>query len=193
MNTQNLNQPSGDRIQVKVVQNSEEMTQAIAVRAAVYMGEMHTPYENVHDGNDFSATHLLALVDGRPAATMRIRYFGEFAYPERLAVLQEYRMKRYNRKTVAMVIGRYAFDFCRQKGYTKFYGHALEGRERFWAKFGYGKFEPFGDTVQRWGHTIIPMYGELDRPNAWMGLHSDPLELSGREGEWPSVVDQDDS
>lgn len=77
------------------------------------------PFKEEWDGNDFTASHLLARVNGEPAGTLRIRYFGGFAKVERLAVLPKFRQKRYGRMGVAFELGDYAIEFLLRKGITR--------------------------------------------------------------------------
>jgi hypothetical protein len=69
----------------------DDMMRVAAIRSAVYIGEQACPYNEEFDGNDLAATHLLALIDNEPVGCMRIRFFGDFAKLERLAVRKEYR------------------------------------------------------------------------------------------------------
>ncbi|WP_152426825.1 GNAT family N-acetyltransferase [Paramagnetospirillum caucaseum] len=59
-----------NQIQVKIAGGIEEMVQAIAIRSAVYVGERGWSFKEEWDGNDFTATHLIATVNGDPAGTM---------------------------------------------------------------------------------------------------------------------------
>jgi len=153
------------RIIVKLVESPDEMNKVLAVRAAVCLGEFGWPFTEFMDGNDFSASHLLATVDGEPAGTMRIRYYGEFAKPEWLVVLNRFRHGRFGAAGVPYALGTFARDFCRKKGFTRLYGHAAPDLERFWNKVG-------GPTNHRLSNApvsvgehkgeIIPMMAEYD-------------------------------
>ena len=78
-------------VSVKVARSIEDLMQAFAIRAAVFLSEQHCPYAEEFDGNDFTATQFLGLVDGEPASTCRTRYFSDFAKLERVAVRREFR------------------------------------------------------------------------------------------------------
>ena len=62
---------------------------------------------------------------------MRLRYFGDFAKIERLAVKLEYRTTK-----LAFRLVREAIEHGRMKGFTRFYGHASEQMVPFWKVFG---------------------------------------------------------
>jgi hypothetical protein len=82
-----------------------------ALRGCRFMGQGGRSYKHEFDGNDHHATHVLALVDEEPAGCCKIRYFGDFAKPERLAVLPKFRRGRYGKKGVPYEIAAYAFEF----------------------------------------------------------------------------------
>ena len=169
---------------VKVTHNIDEMMQAFAVRAAVFMSEQNCPYAEEFDGNDFSATQILGLIGEEPAATLRVRYFSDFAKPERLAVRKEFR----NSGIAAEVIG-FAVDLCRQKGYRKLYGHAQARLLPFWERFGFlpkdrGEFV-FSD------HSYVEVFCDLDAHSDPIDLKKDPMVLIRPEGAWdrPGVLE----
>jgi len=78
-------------VHVGVARSIEDMAKVFSVRSATFQAEQACPYEEEFDGNDFCATQLLAYVGDDPAACIRIRYFGDFAKLERLAIRREYR------------------------------------------------------------------------------------------------------
>lgn len=160
------------RIEIKLVETMDEMTKILAVRAAVCLGELGWPFSEYMDGNDFTATHLLASVDGEPVGTMRIRYFGDFAKPEWLVVLARFRRGRFGGRGVAHALGSYAFNFCRRKGYTRIYGHAASDLEALWRKIA-------GDGVRRLADpvatgeckgAVIPLIADYEPIDGAIGL-----------------------
>src|SRR5258706_14129840 len=100
------------------------MMKCLSVRGIVFIGEQGSPYDEEFDGNDFTATHILATVGGEPAGAMRIRYFGDFAKPERLAVLQRFRLERFKEGGVPFRFPGLAFNFCARKAIPRFSRHA---------------------------------------------------------------------
>lgn len=158
--------------------------QAVAIRAMVYMAEQHCPYAEEFDGNDFSATHLLAYVDDEPAATMRLRYFADFAKSERVAVRREYR-----KLGIGTLLYNRAIEICRRKGFPRLLGHAQKRLVPYWARFG---FRPMGDTFHFSDHEYVPILMDLGGHDARLGLDSDHLVLVRPEDEWdrPGVLEQ---
>jgi GNAT superfamily N-acetyltransferase len=61
------------------------------VRAACFIGELDLSFSEEFDGQDFSASHLLAHLGEEPIGTVRVRWFQSFAMPERLAVMRRFR------------------------------------------------------------------------------------------------------
>lgn len=151
--------------------------QAFVVRAAVFMSEQRCPYAEEFDGNDFTATQILGLIDGEPAATIRIRYFAGFAKPERLAVRREFR-----KTGIAGDVIEFAVELCRQKGYAKLYGHAQERLVPFWERFGFTPMDrpefAFSD------HNYIEIERDLDPLPDALTMKDDPMTLIRPEGEW---------
>jgi predicted GNAT family N-acyltransferase len=97
-------------VRTAVVSTAEQLQQVFAVRAAVFMSEQGCPYEEEFDGNDYCATHVLALADARPAAAIRVRYFSDFAKLERLAVLRPFRGTPVTRAVVEAAV-----EICRRE------------------------------------------------------------------------------
>ena len=178
------------RITVRVAASIDDMIKCFNVRAIVFIGEQGSPYDEEFDGNDFTATHLLATVDGQPAGAMRIRYFGDFAKPERLSVLQKFRSQRFKERGVAFALARYAFDFCGRKGFSRFYGHAQKRLAPFWARFGVLPME--NGEIYFSDHEYIAMAGQVPPPSNALSLDSGHLMLIRPEGDWdrPGVYDR---
>ena len=165
-------------ISIRVAASLSDLMQVVAIRGAVYMGEQACPYDEEFDGNDFCAMHLIGSIGGEPAACMRIRFFGDFAKLERLAVRHEFRGT-----ALALEICRAAKELCRLKGYTRIYGHALERLIPFWKRLGARPMEPRRPLVfSDFSYTemLIPTD---PHPNA-LSLESDPYVLIRPEGEW---------
>jgi predicted GNAT family N-acyltransferase len=153
------------------------------VRAAVYVGEQNCRYAEEYDGNDMTCTHVLARVDGEPAGTMRIRYFGGFAKTERVAVRREFRSLG-----VAHEMMLYTLDFCRRKGFTRLYGHAQKRLVPLWGRYGY---RPCGESFHFSDHEYVPIVCDLEAHPEALDMESDDMVLVRPEGAWdiPGVLD----
>lgn len=173
------------RMSVSVATGFDEIVQAISIRAAVYVGEQGWSFKEEWDGNDFSATHLLARVDGDPAGTLRIRYFQDFVKVERLAVLPQYRRSRYGHRGVALELGDFAYDFCRRKGFSRFYGLSAEHLTHLWRGMAKGYLAPMGDDYfDLAGKPVVPMFGEAPPAPDAIKHDSGHFIILRTEGQW---------
>lgn len=172
------------KVAAKIVHSFQEFWKVNSVRAAVYFGEEHCPFDEEFDGNDFSATHVLGLVNGEPAGCLRVRYFAEFAKIERLAVRERFRHLGVGREMVTCVT-----ELCRRKGYTTFYIHARKDKIAFWSKFGFRLCETkefyFSDFA------YVEMVADLPKHTAPITLGIDPMIASRPEGLWltPGILE----
>lgn len=161
-----------------VVHSMDDFVKMAVVRAAVYMGEKAFAYDQQFDGNDFAATHLLASVRGEPAGCIRIRFFGDFAKMERLAVRREFRNSR-----LAFELVRAAVDLCRAKGYRKLYGHASEEYLSFWLHFGF-KVRDNGAPFELASWPLVEMIEDIEPFDDAVRLGDDPIRTIRPEGSW---------
>ncbi|MDC8972729.1 GNAT family N-acetyltransferase [Mycobacterium marinum] len=173
-------------LSASVVVTHDRLAEAFAIRSAVFMSEQECPYEEEFDGNDFCATHILGFVEGRPAGTMRVRWFAEFAKFERVCVLPQYR----NSDVVSTMI-ELSFDVATRKGFTAIYGHAQVRLVHFWEKFG---FKPMrkGAKLVFSDHEYVEMMCEKRPRSDAITLASDPYLLLRPEGAWddPGVLER---
>lgn len=180
-----------NRVTLHVADNHHDMNYAMMVRVAVYVGEIGIPLDAAIDGNDFCATHIIAKVDGKPVGSMRLRFFDGVAIMERLAILKDARLKRYGSRGVAWELGEFAVNFCRLKGYTKFFGVSRDNMVEFWKKFA-PKDAEFklieGAEVEYAGRISYPMEGDApELPQAARGLSKIDY-LMATEATLPSLA-----
>lgn len=164
----------------------DELQQAFAIRAAVFMSEQACPYEEEYDGNDFCATHFVLKRGGSPVGTLRIRWFAEFAKLERIVLLPSER----GRPGLKVLLA-HAFELVARKGYRRMVGQIqarlwpvwsrtfrcrlMTGRPAFW----------FSDYEYREIEIPIPAH-----PRA-IAITEDPYRIIRPEGAWdePGVLD----
>jgi len=172
------------KLEAFCVSTPDQMTKALALRAAVFMIEQKCPYEEEFDGNDFAGAHVLGLVDGEPAAVMRIRYFGQFAKLERLAVLQRYRHTLITNKVIETAI-----ELARRKGFRRMYAQVQTRLHAFWKRYG---FRPRDRTFVFSDYEYVEIEAEFPPHPDELGTNSDPLVLIRPEGDWdrPGVLDR---
>jgi predicted GNAT family N-acyltransferase len=78
--------------QIVEVESAEHLEQALAIRIAVFVEEQGVGLALEIDGHDDAVRHFLALHDGEPVGTLRLRWVdGRVAKIERVAVLPQAR------------------------------------------------------------------------------------------------------
>src|SRR5215216_2020471 len=90
----------GKRTSVRIARTFNDLMTVTAIRSAVYLAEQDCPIEEEFDGNDFVAAHFIGYIGNEPAGCLRVRFFGDFAKIERLAVRHQYRRTRVSFKLV---------------------------------------------------------------------------------------------
>src|ERR1700689_5404087 len=98
-------------ISIRIARDPNDLMLVTAIRAAVYLAEQDCPIEEEFDGNDLVAAHLIGFVGTEPAGCLRVRFFGDFAKIERLAVRHQFRRSRVSFKLVQA-----SFDYIKRKG-----------------------------------------------------------------------------
>ncbi|MGD0142817.1 MAG: N-acetyltransferase [Rhizomicrobium sp.] len=179
-------EPTVPHIRVIAVSKVDELAQAMAIRATVFMGEQHCPYAEEFDDNDFCATHLLGFVGEEPVATMRLRYFADWVKFERMAVLDRFRST-----TVKDAIVNYAFEIARRKGYRQCYGHSQKRLIEFWQQFGFELF-PRNSEFHFSDHEYVEIWRKLEPHPTPLTMHSNPMVMIRPEGRWdqPGILEK---
>ncbi|MBR2298977.1 MAG: GNAT family N-acetyltransferase [Alphaproteobacteria bacterium] len=167
-----------DFVDIKVVLSQKEFEDAMSVRRQVFVDEQNIAPELEFDGNDFSATHLVAYFKGSPVGTIRLRYFKDFVKIERLCIAKN--MRKTN--TSALLIES-ALSFSATKGFE--HAHALCKKELLnrWEKAGFFPVEN-APSVSQNGMTLVPIAKKLTLPEKHITLETSPDILNIREGEW---------
>lgn len=116
----------------KRVHTPEDLRQVFMIRAIVFMEEQSIPYALEMDEHDYAAVHILGVVSGEPVACGRIRYTGEGAFLQRLAVRRAWR---------GQGLGNQLLDFMledgRRNGFRRFSLHAQTQAQGFYARNGF--------------------------------------------------------
>jgi GNAT superfamily N-acetyltransferase len=142
------------KIQVKLVQTPDEFAMTMAVRAATFLAEEdNITYFDEFNGNDYFATHFLALVDGDPAGVIRIRWFNGFCMLERVGI-----RKRYRSYKVFAALARAAIEHARRKGYRVAAGRARGDTYKLWQRFWSHQSGPMIDMYRG---KLIPMVVDI--------------------------------
>lgn len=172
-------------IGITVARTLEDMMRVASIRNVVYMGEQECPYYEEYDGNDLSATHLIAYMGDEPIGCLRLRFFADFAKLERLAIRKEFRKSR-----AAFQLVRAAFKFCQKKGYGKIYAHSQTRLVDFWKRFGFQVLEG-GKSFVFSGYDYVEVVAEIERDAKAVAIGDDPYMIIRPEGRWhlPGVLE----
>jgi GNAT superfamily N-acetyltransferase len=176
--TYDRSEVSPKTIRVSIARNMEDLSIVFALRASAYFSDEQHSFDKHFEGNDFSATHVIGWIGSEPVATLRIRYFAEFARIERISVRPTHRRSR-----VAFKIVQAAFAFCRDKGYRRISGVARGEMVPFWSHFG-GNVNQGRDPIFIYGLEHYEMSIEFPAIDAAVSSTSHPLVLLRPEGRW---------
>lgn len=173
-------------ISVRIARDTNDLMAVTAIRSAVYLAEQDCPMEEEFDGNDFVAAHFIGFIGNEPAACLRVRFFGDFAKVERLAVRHQYR-----HSTIAFRIVRASVEYLKRKGFRKIYGQAQDRLVDFWARFG-AKPLPVRRSLTFSDFSYTEMLLEIEPTPDAITLESDPYVIIRPEGDWdrPGVLDR---
>jgi len=166
-------------ISVRLVSSADDLDAVKSVRSVVWLNDPQGKYREQFDQNDWSCSHVIAFVDDEPVGTLRIRWFGEFARFERMAIRSDYRNYPLFRRLIMFSLG-----LCRGKGYRSVIGMSRDNTVAFWRRMG-GRI--VGDPISYHGYVGIPMRIDLAGNPAlgveWAGHPHFEAALSRPENE----------
>jgi len=142
-------------VQIKVVENGDELASAFSVRRSVFIQEQDVPEEEEWDEVDKKATHVIAIDDGKVVGTGRLMFYEEEARVERIAVLSEYR-----KKGIGSQITRFLIERAKEKDPSTISANVQTRALDFYGKLG---FVPIGNTFLDAGIEHIKTVLEQDR------------------------------
>jgi len=166
------------KYEVRVARTMDDLLMVYSIRSAVYIAEQDCPFAEEFDGNDHCATHFIAFTDDEPAGCLRARFFADFAKLERLAVRKPFR-----HSTIAFELARCGINHARRKGFRRVYGHARQGLEPFWARFG-AKPIPGREEFSFSDYSYTEMLAEYEPLSDEITLEETPMTLLRPEGDW---------
>lgn len=162
-------------IKISIVSSQYDFDMVMNLRRKVFVEEMGIDEKLEFDGNDFSATQIYAKLNGKAVACLRIRYFGNFAKFERMALLPEFR-----KTTLATEVMNYGFELVAKKGF-KFVRAACE-KELLprWEELGFKKSNLAPIKINH-NMVIFPIEKNLSQPNKQINLNSHLAEITQKE------------
>jgi hypothetical protein len=166
---------------VKVVTSPEEMIHVIAIRSICFMEETGLSAKQAHDGNDYQATHVIMYCGDEPIASLRIRWFKDFAKIERTAL-----RKAYRNSNALRALGDFVFAHIARKGYDVAITHANPLLARLWRTlFGF-KESANKPRLRFAGHATdyVELVKVLSVPVDAIGIETPASVLMRIEGSW---------
>ena len=167
-----------DKVDIDVVRSLSDLMKSFDLRRNVFVKNGGVPENEEFDGNDFTATHFLAKVNGKPAATCRMRYFGDFVRLERACVAPEF--KHFN---LFQSVWAFVKNFAEEKGFKTGYCLCEEKYLSHWEKQGFEKIK--GTEPLKMGHrTLYPVLYHFSPKSSAIKLNSNPEFMIAAEGKW---------
>lgn len=175
------------RMSAVIVASVDELIEAMSVRAMVYVDEQRCPYPEEFDGNDLCATHILVRLGSEPVATMRIRWFADFAKFERICVRLAHR-----KGEAVQVALETAFDVAQRKGFPRVLAHIEAALVPYWERAARLTPRRNRPSLIFSDREYLEVERELDRHPDRIGLSTPALVLLRQEGAWdrPGVLDR---
>jgi len=167
-----------DFVDIKIASTLKDLTNAFSLRKEIFVEKEGVPDYAEFDGNDLSATHVLAYVNEKPVGTIRIRYFKDFVKFERICVVPEYR-----KTNVAGLMVETASKFCALKGYDTAYWLCQKALIDRWSQIGAFPIKGCEPSAQH-GMVLTAMGYKLPEANKRIDIMTSPEILNKKEGEW---------
>ena len=116
----------------RLADSPDDLLKAVAVRAIVFMDEQRIAYAEEIDGLDAGALQILGELAGEPVATARIRFLGDTAKLERLAIRQAWRGQGLGDRLLEFMLAT-----ARARGFRQFKLHGQARLRAFYEKHGF--------------------------------------------------------
>ena len=165
-------------LNVEVVRNLSDFMKVVSIRSAVFLAEQDCPYDEEFDNNDLSSLHLIAYLRGEPVATLRIRWFANFAKIERVCV-----MKHVRGGTLVKLMIETAVEIIARKGYVHAVGYIQKRLVPFWKQLGFHPREG-RDGFRFSDYDYVECSRHLEPRADAVTIDSDPYVVMRPEGEW---------
>ena len=117
-----------------VIKNENELNDYYNIRRKVFIKEQSCPEEIEIDEYEEDSIHFIGLFNGKAACTSRLRFIGDKAKFERLAVLKKYRKYGLGRGMLEHVLA-----YIDKNNYKTTVTHAQSYLLKFYEDFGFVK------------------------------------------------------
>lgn len=145
--------PENGRLRIRLARTKREMDAIFEIRRIVFLVEQHVPKAEEWDGLDDKSKHIIVTYSGKPVACARIRFLGNKAKLERIAVLKPYRKMGVGRSLVG-----YMVSYSRRRKAAQAVMNAQVHAKGFYQLCG---FRPFGKTFMEAGIPHVKMHMKL--------------------------------
>ena len=126
-------------VHFRIAETDDDRLKALVVRAIVFMEEQNISYAEEMDGLDSAALQILGETEGEPVAAARIRFLGDVAKLERLAIRKAGRGHGHGDRLLAFMLAA-----ARERGFRKYKLHGQTRLRAFYEKHGFrAAGEPF--------------------------------------------------
>ena len=123
----------------RIASQPDDLIKALLVRAIVFMEEQNISYAEEMDAYDHEALQIIGEIQGEPIATARIRFLGDIAKFERLAIRKAWRNQGHGDRLIEFMLAT-----SRERGFRKFKLHAQARLSAFYEKHGFqAEGDPF--------------------------------------------------
>jgi hypothetical protein len=183
MTAETIHKNGHNSVRFEIVQNQEQMLDALSIRAIVYMEDEGMAARLAFDGNDYQATHIIGYDGDEPFAAIRVRWFNGFAKLERMAMRKAYRNPRVLKSFLDFV-----FLHVARKGYPIALTHAAPVYARLWCKLFRFEQVTHKEPAYFRGHEepYVELVKHLDVPTNAITSDTDVTTLYRVEGAWDS-------
>jgi predicted GNAT family N-acyltransferase len=127
----------------RVATTPADVLKAYSVRSIVFIEEQACPYAEEFDGLDRGAVHIIGEEQGEPVAVGRMRFLGDYAKLERIAIRAAARGRGLGHQLVDFMV-----DVARHYGFRRYTMHAQAHLVHFYSQHG---FTCHGDLFQEAG------------------------------------------
>lgn len=164
--------------EIDLVRTLPEFESVLALRHHEFVDKQGVSNDTEFDGNDFTATHIIAKQNGETVATMRLRYFNHFVRMERFCKDRDKNIPGVTRQMLA-----FTAKFLEDKGYHRTHCFCEEPLVRHWLTMNHVILEG-AEEVKLDKMKLYPVSLVL-RPDApHISIMSRPENLIAAEGRW---------
>ena len=125
-------EPTPTKTIVSIANTDPRFTQAREIRTEVFIVEQNGPPEEEWDDKDAAATHMLATLNGEPAAVLRYYDDEGWLHIGRIAVRKQYRGLGLARDLLSRCLAD-----AKAQGFTRSFLNAQWDKTELYRRFGY--------------------------------------------------------